>query len=168
MKRCSTWLMQIKTLSPYTSQNGHYQKSTNNKYCRRCGEKGTHLQCWWECKLVQPLWRTVCIYVLSCFSYVQLFATPCTVAGQAPLSMGFSRQEYWSGLQFPSPRDLPDPGIEPASVISPALAGGFFTTSAPWEAWRTVRRLLKKNLKMELPYDAATPLLDTYPEKNLI
>ena len=59
MKRCSTWLMQIKTLSPYTSQNGHYQKSTNNKYCRRCGEKGTHLQCWWECKLVQPLWRTV-------------------------------------------------------------------------------------------------------------
>ena len=47
-----------------------------------------------------------------------------TVAHQAPLSMGFFRQEYWSGLPFPSPRDLPDPGIELASVISPALAGG--------------------------------------------
>ena len=44
--------------------------------------------------------------------------------------MGFSRQEYWSGLPFPSPRDLPDPGIEPVSPLSPALAGGIFTTSA--------------------------------------
>ena len=52
-----------------------------------------------------------------------------TVACQAPLSMGFSRQEYWSGLPFPSPGDLPNPGIEPASRTSPALAGRFFTTS---------------------------------------
>ena len=50
------------------------------------------------------------------------------VAHQAPLSMGFSRQEYWSGLPFPSPGDLPDPGIKPESPESPALAGGFFTT----------------------------------------
>ena len=57
-----------------------------------------------------------------------------TVALQAPLSMGFLRQEYWSGLPFPSPGDLPDPGIEPESLMSPALAGGFFTTSATWEA----------------------------------
>ena len=56
------------------------------------------------------------------------FTTPWTVAHQAPLLMGFPRQEYWSGLPFPSPRDLPDPGIEPAS---PALAGGFFTTEPP-------------------------------------
>ncbi|ELR53965.1 hypothetical protein M91_16140, partial [Bos mutus] len=48
---------------------------------------------------------------------------------QALLSMGFSRQEYWSGLPFPPPGDLPDLGIEPMSLISPALAGGFFTTS---------------------------------------
>ena len=48
-------------------------------------------------------------------SHVQLFATPCTVANQAPLSMEFSRQKYWSGLPFPSPGDLPDPGIEPGS-----------------------------------------------------
>ena len=52
---------------------------------------------------------------------------------QAPLSMGFSRQEYWSGLPCPSPRDLPDPGIKPASLISPALAGVLFAVSAAWE-----------------------------------
>ena len=54
------------------------------------------------------------------------------MACQAPLSMGFSRQEYWSGLPFLTPRDLPDPGIEPLSLASPALAGGrFFTTVSP-------------------------------------
>ena len=53
---------------------------------------------------------------------------------EAPLSMGFSRQEYWSGLPFPSPGGLPDPGIEPTSLMSPALAGGFFITSANWKA----------------------------------
>ena len=53
------------------------------------------------------------------------FVTPWTVAGQAPLSLGFPRQEYWNGLPFPSPGDLPDPGIEPTS---PVLAGGLFTT----------------------------------------
>ena len=57
---------------------------------------------------------------------VRLFATPWTAALQAPLSMGFPRQEYWSGLQIPSPGDLPDPGIEPASLMSSALAGEFF------------------------------------------
>ena len=51
-------------------------------------------------------------------NHVQLFATPWTVAHQAPLSMGFSRQEYWSGLPFPSSRELPDPGMEPASCVS--------------------------------------------------
>ena len=62
--------------------------------------------------------------MLSC---VQFFATLWTVAHPAPLSMGFPRQEYRSGLPFPPPGDLPNPGIEPQS---PALAGGFFTTSA--------------------------------------
>ena len=66
--------------------------------------------------------------VLSC---VQLLVTPRAGALQAPLSMGFPRQEYWSGLPFPPPRDLLDPGIEPLSLISPALAGGFFTTEPP-------------------------------------
>ena len=53
---------------------------------------------------------------------------------QAPLSMGFSRREYWSGLLCPPPGDLPDPEIEPVSLMSPILTGGFFTTSSIWEA----------------------------------
>ena len=61
-------------------------------------------------------------------------ATPWTVARQDPVSMGFSRQEYWSGLPFPPPGDLPDPWVQDLSVKSPALAGAFFTTSATWEA----------------------------------
>ena len=56
------------------------------------------------------------------------------IARQAPLSMGFSRQEFWSGLPCPPPGDLPSPGIEPTSLRSPEMAGGFFTTSATWEA----------------------------------
>ena len=59
-------------------------------------------------------------------SSVRLFATPWTVAYQAPPSMGFSRQEYWSGLPFPSPGDLPNPGIKPVSPTSFALAGRLF------------------------------------------
>ena len=73
--------------------------------------------------------NTECYAVLSHLSCVHLFATLWTVAHQAPLSMGFSRQEYWSGLPCPPPGDLPDPGIEPMSLTSPALAGRFFTTS---------------------------------------
>ena len=57
-----------------------------------------------------------------------------TVACQASLPMGFFKQEYWSGLPFPSPGDLPNPGIKPVSLVSPVLAGRFFTTSAIWEA----------------------------------
>ena len=60
--------------------------------------------------------------------------TPWTVAHKAPLSFGFSRQEYWSGLPFPPPGCLPDPGIGPASCMAPALAEGFFSASATWEA----------------------------------
>ena len=69
--------------------------------------------------------------VLSHFSRVQLFATPWIVAHQVSLSMGFSREECWIRLPFPSPGDLPDPGTE---GMSPALAGSFFTTSANREA----------------------------------
>ena len=72
--------------------------------------------------------------VLSRFSHIRLFATLWTIAHQAPLSMGFSRQEYWSGLPCPPPGSLPNPGMEPRSFLSPALAGRLFTTSATWEA----------------------------------
>ena len=61
-------------------------------------------------------------------SHVQLFETPYIVAPQVPLFMEFSRQEDWSGLPFPTPGDLPDQGIESTSLVSPALADGFFTT----------------------------------------
>ena len=71
--------------------------------------------------------------MLSHFSLVWLFVTLWTLAYQDPLSMGFSRQECWSGLPCPPPGDLPDPGIKPASLRPPALAGRFFTTSATWE-----------------------------------
>ena len=68
--------------------------------------------------------------MLSYLSRVRLFVTLWTVAHQALLSMGFSRQEYWSGLPCPPSGALPDPGIKPASLMSPALAGRFFTTNA--------------------------------------
>ena len=73
-----------------------------------------------ECMLA---WVCACLFIC-----VWLFVTPWTSACQAPLSVEFSRQEYWRGLPFPSPGDLPDPGIKPTS---PALAGGFFTTAPP-------------------------------------
>ena len=70
----------------------------------------------------------VVVVVVRSLSCVRLFATPWTVAYQAPLSMGFSRQEYWSGLPFPSPGDLPNPGIEPRS---PALEADSLTSEPP-------------------------------------
>ena len=69
--------------------------------------------------------------MLSHFRHVQLCGTPWTVAPQAPLSMGFSSQEYWSGLPGPPPGDLPDPGIEPVSPTYLALVGEFFIRMPP-------------------------------------
>ena len=89
--------------------------------------------------------------VLSCFSCVPLFVIPLTVACQTSLSMGFSRQEYQSGLPFPSPEDLPDPGIKRASLKSPALACGFFTTATTWDAqmfWIYWVKLKKNAIKI--------------------
>ena len=68
---------------------------------------------------------------MRALSRVQLFATPWTVVRQAPPSIGFSRQEYWSELPCPPPEDLPHPGIESEFPLSPALAGGFFTSEPP-------------------------------------
>ena len=68
---------------------------------------------------------------VSVFSRVRLFVTPWTATHQAPPSLGFPRQEYWSGWSFSSPGNLPDPGIKPTSQMSPALAGRFFTTEPP-------------------------------------
>ena len=75
----------------------------------------------------------LCVCVLIHFSHVRL-SYPMDCSPQAPLSMGFPREEYWSRLPFPPPGDLPDSGIEPASLIPPELEGEFFTTSTTWEA----------------------------------
>ena len=79
--------------------------------------------------------------MLSRLSHVWLFVTLWTVAHQAPLSIGFSRQKYWSRLPCTPPGDLPDPGIEPKSLVYPALADRFFTTSATWEAHSLIIQL---------------------------
>ena len=71
--------------------------------------------------------------VLNRFCHIKLFVTLKTVALQFPLSLGFFRQESWSGLPFSVPKDLSNPGIKPMSLTSPALAGGFFTISTTWE-----------------------------------
>ena len=64
-------------------------------------------------------------------SVISESVTPWTIAHQAPLSMGYPRQNYWSVLPFPPPEDLPDPGIKPTPLTSPVLAGGFFTNASP-------------------------------------
>ena len=101
------------------------------------------------------------LLLLNCFSRVLLFVTPWTVAHQASLSMGFSRQAYWSWLPLPAPRGLPYPGIKPTVLTSPALAGRFFTTSATWEASVGIAQPLKISLKSEVVY----PNKRQYPKK---
>ena len=71
----------------------------------------------------------VCVCVFSCLVMPDSCETFREVAHQAPLSMGFPRREYWSGLPFPPPGDVPDPGIKPTSLISPVLTSSFFTIS---------------------------------------
>ena len=78
-------------------------------------------------KSLDGIIATICLCVWT-LSLVRLFETPCIVAYQAPLPMDSSRQDYWSGLPFSTPGNLPNPGIAPASIVSPALADGFFIT----------------------------------------
>ena len=86
-------------------------------------------------------------------SHGQLFLTLWTVAHQAPLSIGFSRQEYWSGLPFPPLGDFPNPGTEPKS---PALVGGFFTTESPRKPILTpILHVLLEDLNMNAVHPSA-------------
>ena len=100
------------------------------------------------------------LQLLSRFSHVRLLATLWTVACQAPLSMGFSMQEFCSGLPWPPAGDLPDPGIEPASLTSPALIGKFFTISATWEV---PRDSLVAQLVKNLPTNGEVPVYSFLP-----
>ena len=92
---------------------------------------------WLEVSLARCVtsWKSFCTVLCACmlsrFSRVRLFVTLLTVTCQDPLSMGFSRQEYWSGLPYHPPRDLSDPEIEPTSLISPALQADSLPTGAP-------------------------------------
>ena len=98
-------------------------------YCTFQGTILYDLKCFIFC--VYCFLRIICteMTITQSLSCVQLFVTPWTVTCQAPLSMEFSKQKYWSGLPFLPPGDLPYPGIKPASLLSPAFTGGFFTTS---------------------------------------
>ena len=95
--------------------------------------------------------------MLSCFSRIRLLVTPWIVACQAPLSVGFFRQEYWSRLPFPPPGYLSNPGIKLLSFVSPALAGDFFTTSTTWEAPAPAAKLLQSCPTLCDPIDSSPP-----------
>ena len=107
---------------------------------------------------VKPVYLT-CACVLSCFNQAWLCATLWILAHQAPLSLGISRQEYWSGLPCPTPEVLLYPGTELPSLMSPALVGGFFTTSATWEAHTWLRQ---DKAKLQSPLKDAPPRLFIY------
>ena len=94
-------------------------------------------QCWKILGAVTPGWE----------GHAAGIATLWTVAHQAPLPRGFSRQEYWSGLPCPPPGDLPNPGSEPVSLMSPELAGMFFTIHTTWDVqnnYTSIKVFLKK------------------------
>ena len=77
----------------------------------------------------------VCVCVCACAQLCLTLCDPMDCSLQAPLSMGFSRQEYWNGLPFPTSGNFPKPGIKPTSLVPPAWVGGFFTTTTTWETY---------------------------------
>ena len=101
----------------------------------------------------KPHTHYLCLYCVLVTSVISNFVQPAlwTVALSAALSMAFSRQEYWSGLQCPSPEDLSNPGIKPTFFMYPALAGGFFNTRTTWEASDLIWPDLDVNLLQEFP-----------------
>ena len=120
-------LMDKHLMNSSTHYNKNLSQKTRNRGILPQFNK-EHLQETYKLTYFYKMW---CACVLS---HVRLFATPWVVAHQAPLSLRFPREEYWNGLLFPSPGDLPDLKITLTWFALPASAGGFFTTSATWEA----------------------------------
>ena len=144
---CPLGLLHFPAKAPHRSS----QDCLNSQGCRT-GSPSIWLRCSQGAKS-----DTGSVPKLACaFSCIRFFAPPWTVAHQAPLSMKFSQQEYWSGLTFPSPGDIPDPGIEPTSLMSPALAGRFFTTAPPRKPFEelipVLHKLLQKIEEKTLPW----------------
>ena len=110
-----------------------------------------------SCKLLGKSFHPL-MCVVSCFSHIWVFVTLWTLTHEAPLSMGFSRQEYWSGLLCPPPGDLPNPGMEPMSLTSTCI-GRFFTTSATREALYPLIEDKKKD--GSLIFDSALGILSS-------
>ena len=115
-------------------------------------------------------WGTsvICVYM---FSHIQFFATPWIVVHQAPLSMGFPRQEYWSRLPFPSPGDLPNPGTGPAFPVSPILAGEFFTTEPsrkpPGYLWLSVKSRVPETSYFQVcPLNAYSGMIENFHKEG--
>ena len=160
MKRCSTSPIirekQIKTPAKVLVRMAVIKGSTNNTRWRGHGGEGTVWHCGGEWKLLQPLWRTVCA-MLSQFSCVWLCATPWTAAFQAPLSMGFSRQEYWSGLHFLLQGIFPTQGSNLHLLYLLHCRWILYRWTAR-KPWRTVWKFLKK-LKAERLCNPVIPLL---------
>ena len=137
----------LKTISPI---------GTGVRYCLHVASYLFSLVSWSPLLILLSFCAVRCCAVLSHFSRVRFFATLKTVAHQDPLSMGFSRKEYWNGLPCSSPTDLPDLGIEPLSLMSPALAGGFFTTRATWEALLSFQPSVTSRLPSHMLSHSAT------------
>ena len=115
--------------------------------------------CLTACSSFSKLYVFVCVRVCVYVSCVQLFATLWTVASQAPLSMGFFRQEYWSRLPCPLPGDLPDSGMELVSLMSPSWADRFFTISTTWEAKYIYLAQMFRQTSLPLPLQISSSTL---------
>ena len=141
IKREKWWEIPHVVIEPLSSTNDilYCGRQFEEKFLQlQLSENKNFLKNWCPHKIT-ILNLSVTVYVCVCarvcmhmaLSHVQLLQLPWTTVHQAPLSVALSRQEYWSGLPFPSPRDLPDPGIRPTSLSPPALTGEFFMTLPP-------------------------------------
>ena len=125
---------------PRAILTGHHSKLQTCETSENTKSKKIHCFSNWIMCISRTNWQCVggsrspCVRVCCYFCHIRLYVTLWTVAHEAPLSMGYSRHEYWSGLPYPPPGGRSDPGIKPVSFMSLVSSGQFFTTSTTWEA----------------------------------